>query len=454
MLAYFPSLYPDEIIYSGIARYHLMSGNRTQKQTIFDLFGSRFVCATADLPSHLSTLADRSGNVYTTDELIKNHTLYPYYTSYVSEDKAKELYRLMAEGTDRGKAHVLLGIPASSIKLPANLKYCSKCYQDDVKKYGDPFWHRSHQIPGVLVCPTHMHWLIHSEVPYTTRDQKFGFHPLSKVQQARESKANKVIHDICYRIAKRSEILLYQSNDYIDLKSLIRSEYITNDGRIRFRRLLDDFIMYYSLDFLKTINCEIRRDYYETWLHKIIRGKKLISHPLRYLLLSDFLGLDISKNVAPQGQDTERKKIQLNAHNTCLTRSTPTKDWDQRDAYFRLKAEKAVAVIKSQKVKPQRVTIAAISRYTGRGEYNILLEKCLKKLPSTYSYVMQELESTPKYQVRRLEYAAAIIREQGFKIQGWRLLKAAGLNHPLNKEVEAKFCSLVMSHDDSVRPKE
>ncbi len=450
MLAFFPSLYPDEIIYSGIARYHQISGNTAQKQTIRDLFGERLVCATVDLPSNLGPLAKRIGNTYTVEALIQRHTLYPYYSSYVSKVKTEELYRLMVEGTNRGEAHVSLGLPASTIKLPANLRYCKGCYRDDVNKYGEPYWHRLHQLPGVLVCPIHKMWLINSAIPYTTREQKFGFQSLSTIQEENEIKTYDLVPENCLIIAKRSEILLSRSFQYVDFQGLLGNDYVTNEGRFRFRKLLDDFDAHFTSEFLKAINCEVKNGHSETWLHKIVRGKEIVSHPLRYLLLSEFLGLDASLNVAQQGQNEGREKEQTFEKVKRLNRKgNSTRDWVVRDAYFRVEVEKAVAEMKIEKIKPQRITVAAISRHIGLTKFNIVLEKCLNKLPLTKSYILQELESTEMYQQRRLECAASMITEQGFKIQGWRLLKAAGLNQPLTNLVEAKFQSLIKGHDDS-----
>lgn len=448
MLAFFPSLYPDEILYSGIARYHQISGNRSQKQTVRDLFGERLVCATVDLPSNLGSLAKRTGEIYTVDELIQRHTLYPYYAAYLSKVKTERLYHLMTEGTSWGEIHISLGIPASTIKLPLNMRYCIGCYRDDVEKYGEPYWHRLHQLPGVLACPIHKIWLSNSAIPYTTREQKFRYQPLSTVQKENEYKKYDIVPEIYLRVANRSEIMLCQSFRYVDSKSLVGSEYVTKEGRFRFRKLLDDFDRYFTSEFLKAINCEVKNGLCETWLHKIVRGKTMVSHPLRYILLSEFLGLDVTENITSRGQyECGEKELSKKARKL-LNKSNPTKDWIERDEYFRLEVEKAVTEIKAQKIKPQRITIAALSRHIGRKKFNVLLEKCLNKLPLTRSYIIQELESTEEYQIRRLESAASVIREQGFKILGWRLLKAAGLNHPLTKLVEEKFRILVEGQDE------
>ncbi len=35
------------------------------------------------------------------------------------------------------------------------LKFCPACIEEDTQKYGEPYWHRMHQVPGVLVCTIH-----------------------------------------------------------------------------------------------------------------------------------------------------------------------------------------------------------------------------------------------------------------------------------------------------------
>ena len=56
MLGFFPTLYPGELLYSGIARYQIRSGNLSPKANIEELFNSRTITATADLPCGLNNL--------------------------------------------------------------------------------------------------------------------------------------------------------------------------------------------------------------------------------------------------------------------------------------------------------------------------------------------------------------------------------------------------------------
>lgn len=35
------------------------------------------------------------------------------------------------------------------------LRFCPKCIEYDIRVFGEPYWHRKHQVPGVTVCSIH-----------------------------------------------------------------------------------------------------------------------------------------------------------------------------------------------------------------------------------------------------------------------------------------------------------
>lgn len=59
MLPYFPASYPDELLYSVLARFHRHTCSVSPKRTMDDLFGNRDARATVDLPGHLGSLSRR-----------------------------------------------------------------------------------------------------------------------------------------------------------------------------------------------------------------------------------------------------------------------------------------------------------------------------------------------------------------------------------------------------------
>ncbi|MDO8775302.1 MAG: TniQ family protein, partial [Burkholderiaceae bacterium] len=84
MLAYFPKVYPGELLYSVLARYHLHVGTPGPMHTLDALFGNRKVISTFDLPGHLQSLADRipPDCDLSVDRVIDTLTLFSYFTAF------------------------------------------------------------------------------------------------------------------------------------------------------------------------------------------------------------------------------------------------------------------------------------------------------------------------------------------------------------------------------------
>jgi hypothetical protein len=296
LLAYFPTLFEDELLYSGIARYHQHSGNRTQKQTVNDLFEDHLVCATVDLPSHLEQLSRRIRIGYTTDQLIEKHTLYPYYAYYMEQGRRAEAKTLMGKGSTEGVLHAFLGLLAGRIKAPYYLRYCPACVEEE-RGSKEPYWHRSHQLPGVVFCPIHNVLLKQGNVAFSTRDHKFAFVPLTEIEPGKSQpitiNADWNKH-LLFIAEQSSRILECASGQALPNYRGILAEknYITVGGKVRFDRLIDDVQDFYGKDLLRFLNCEITLGS-DTWLHKLIRGEAEINQPLRHLLLLRYFGQQV-----------------------------------------------------------------------------------------------------------------------------------------------------------------
>jgi hypothetical protein len=177
MLTFFPTPYPDELLYSILARYHIRSGNFGPKATLRDLFGSTRVVATYDLPSHLDALVPRLPpySRHTAESLISEHTLYPFYAPFLPPARAQLVLNSM-KAHSWGDIHARIGIMASLVKPTGYLRFCPECLQTDEKMYGEPYWHRLHQVPGVLVCPQHFTSIYDSQVS-TYGEGRHEFYP-------------------------------------------------------------------------------------------------------------------------------------------------------------------------------------------------------------------------------------------------------------------------------------
>ncbi|MBD1847877.1 TniQ family protein [Cyanobacteria bacterium FACHB-63] len=158
MLRTFPTPYPDELLYSIFARYHIRSGNRNFQQSIKELLGyvPQQLHGLA-LPNSLSILAKNLHPItnLTVESLVVEHTLYPFYKGFLTQSEAFLLKNLMRK---KGGKPIFQIAKIAIIERDPNkqfLRFCSQCFEEDVQKYGEAYWHRTHQIPGFLVCLVH-----------------------------------------------------------------------------------------------------------------------------------------------------------------------------------------------------------------------------------------------------------------------------------------------------------
>src|SRR5262249_1104959 len=130
-----------------------------------ELFGTRSFKAIVDLPSHLGRLisALQPETSYTVDGLIDDHTLLPFYGSFLPSERLRCLRYDMC-GDNGSGVHMRAGIVGCPIPLPAWFRFCPLCIDEDRKHFGECYWHRVHQIPGVEVCPVHEVFLQNSSV--------------------------------------------------------------------------------------------------------------------------------------------------------------------------------------------------------------------------------------------------------------------------------------------------
>ena len=94
MTCYLPIPYPDELLYSVIARYLIRIGARSAYYTAGHIFG-RLTKAQVDIPGSLDAV---SGQTWPTwgmsgEEIVDRLTLFPYYARYLPSERVKECLR-------------------------------------------------------------------------------------------------------------------------------------------------------------------------------------------------------------------------------------------------------------------------------------------------------------------------------------------------------------------------
>lgn len=117
--------------------------------TLEELFGNRSVIPSVEIGSYFSVLAEKLGPQYSVESLLADHTIYPYYASFLSKAGQQETLQ------DGQALYMRLGIIAGGIYRKDGLYYCAECAREDDAKYGEPYIHREHQLQGINYCPHH-----------------------------------------------------------------------------------------------------------------------------------------------------------------------------------------------------------------------------------------------------------------------------------------------------------
>lgn len=297
MLAYFPEIYPDELLYSALARYHRHVCSRSPKHTLYDLFGETGVRATVGLQSHVAALSQRipADRGLSPERLTKDFTLYRYYTAFEPKSVGQFALASLVDGP-ADAVHVRLGIAASAISAPAYLRYCPICFGEMLSRYGEGYWRRSHQLPGVLVCPDHGAALADSAVSqgagnqheFIAADQK-NCSPVAALPSWASGPRQVTL---LQEIAKRSAALLDRPpvrSRFCDWGAYYRSAVIDRGFGKGKENVAQNLLREAFLSLLEPVIDLIPGGLGGDWPMAMVRKHRKAFHPLRHVLFQIFL---------------------------------------------------------------------------------------------------------------------------------------------------------------------
>lgn len=151
----FPLPYPDELLYSTIARAGVHFAITSPKQLLDEVFGNRKVIATIDFPNHLCKLGELLPQPkYDLETLAYQHTLFPLYAQFIPEERRQRCLHWMSEQS-QGSIHLALGVVASRIGQLEAFRYCPQCFQEQLRQHGELYWSRIWQVKGADTCLKH-----------------------------------------------------------------------------------------------------------------------------------------------------------------------------------------------------------------------------------------------------------------------------------------------------------
>lgn len=255
------------------------------------------------MPSGMDTLAKKIPLNLNSYELIRDYTLFPYYSAFQSEDRVNSILNAMRDDGKGGSIHTMAGIMASSLNPPAFLRFCLNCVIEDGEKFGELYWHRSHQMPGVILCPKHQSVI---------RDSMIRISEQNRHEFVAADEQNCLIQGttMTFRDADLEKLLQISKDiewsirNYDSIRAKIISEnglresylsllqykgFATANGRIYQNELLEGFKAFYGDAFLNIMQSNFDCEDENNWLSGIVRKHRKAFHPIRHLLFIRFI---------------------------------------------------------------------------------------------------------------------------------------------------------------------
>ncbi|WP_305810926.1 TnsD family Tn7-like transposition protein [Photobacterium leiognathi] len=222
-----PQALPDESFHSRICRHIKLCGSTTE-QYLKGVFGDNRASVHPYLNANLGSVCKELNQ--SVHEVWLNQTLAPLFFHFLPR------YR-QAIGDVNVSSNSLIRasqISAFREKEHLHIKYCPNCAEEEVSKYGVPYWHCLHQITGVDACPRHGVWLSHVELP-----ERFHIDmpSLTPIQPLHCSSTAAKFADYCegylHQIRNNDRKLSNENR----IERLNKKGFITNAGQIRRKQI-------------------------------------------------------------------------------------------------------------------------------------------------------------------------------------------------------------------------
>lgn len=391
MIAYFPKMYEDELIYSVLSRFCVHSGflsNRDALRTIYGNVNTRIdflFMGKVEQDIKRTMLRDSS-----LEELIMQHTPFSYYARFMPEK------RMQMDSVCAG----------NSIKLPRTgvkkyLRYCPDCAKEEVARHGEAFYHRGHQISKV--CIKHGTRLIDTDIE-VGMDKRGAFFPLINLAEESKSVTPKELDFAVYQ-----EKLL---NRHFDYDEVINDEAFREKMQGRNNKsIYEEMKLFYQDTDINFISN------YEQ-IHKMLSGTKTSTDCI--LQLAFFLGID-ENNIL-----TKERKQKCIVKKNIVNRSSI--DWSKDDAYYL----PIIRLIIASYMNPdtmKRVTERAISCELG------FPSKRINKLPKCKAEIAKHAETIDEYRLRRIRWAVQKMNGEHIPITWGRVQILTGIMPQYKKQL-------------------
>jgi len=315
---FFPAVFHDETLHSVLSRYARLCGVRSCGAVFNGAQSANFFSQNVAFPCRLAELAEAlpCGTGLSLAELIKRHTLLPYYEPFLTQQQVDDANTLMA-GNGEGLM-LRLGLIASRLEFASRVRFCFNCIDQDIACVGAAYWHRVHQLPGVLICPHHGTLLRFLDYRWLSRNSRRMHLPDDEDVQSHSISLDipQDLHHALREIAQCSLQVLERDAAplcphairSVLLDSAIALDLASGSGRLHLGRLAQYMSAFFEAlpsSGEYSILSKSSADLPAAWVVKLLRKPRCTHHPLKFILLACALKVDMGRMLRQNRPITE-----------------------------------------------------------------------------------------------------------------------------------------------------
>lgn len=406
MIAQFPEPYPDELLYSVLARYYVRAGYISVSHCLEDIYEMPVRPDIEYLNCLKTDVIKELGGI---DTIILQHTMFPALRFHPFEKKVKA-YEFLKTCDVRYQNYVC---KPNGIRY---LRYCPCCATEERKKNGEAYWHRVHQLVGIDACPFHGIKLKTSAILIYSKEAK-SLHP---------AEINIPFSDVYEKASAEETELSIFVKDVFEMPGVMNSNRIggwlrsktplqyrsTSQKRIQGQILFQDFKDIYP-----------RSSITKKWQIRMIFND-VRSDFVEICQLASFFGIApevlTADNKAPEKSISKQNNRKYRSHE---------KNWSEHDEKCLLVVQNTIQKLQHAD-KPVQITITTVARMAG-----IPHSTLERRLPKCVTYIKEHSETKEEFWKRKLEWAYQVIKTQHLPLHRTQLRRLTNIEYKNMKRV-------------------
>lgn len=303
MITCFPSVFPDELVYSWFAKFRIHTGCYGFATAAQLLYGRKLLHPSEEF---INTVTDEALSIITRNmtmsDIILKHTMFPYYGRFVPKDRRNNAFDILCK--NGGYSKPILPIPVKR-EQKRYMRFCPICSAEGQELYSESYWHRIHQMPRIRICPIHYCQLVESNIEISSRPSPGLFTAEECIKETEIIYSeNEVERDLASYVMKvflsdmdlDNEILI---GDYIQAKLEWTKHVAMCSSKIRIERFADEVNAYY----MKAMGEEVGvPDHFR----RLLENKRVNTHEI--CMIAMYLGIPAEELVRMQLPNESREQ--------------------------------------------------------------------------------------------------------------------------------------------------